>query len=228
MTGIHRTGSVLLTWTLMLALSALSGCKSGGSSGAAAANDVAASSAAGAPTISGAAPSTAKPNAQYSFKPTAKDPNGDTLSFQVQNKPAWATFNTVTGELTGIPTLAQGSSFANIVISASDGQSSASLAPFSITIDQAAPASAVSGVTLSWTAPSQNIDGSQLTDLAGYMIHFGTSKNALSRSVRVDNPSVDRYVFDTLASGTYYFGVKAMTSSGAASELSEVVSRVVP
>jgi hypothetical protein len=232
MTGIRRVGSVLYTCTLILTLSAISGCKGGGGSSDASTHSAAASSANGlpandAPTISGAAPSTAKPNAAYSFKPTASDPNGDTLSFQVENKPEWATFNTLTGELAGIPTLAQGRAFANIVITASDGKSSVALAPFTISLDSAAPASSSGGVTLSWTAPTQNVDGSQLTDLAGYTISFGTSKHALSRTVTVDNPTIDRYVFDTLPSGTYYFGVRAISASGVESELSAIVERVV-
>jgi Putative Ig domain len=227
MTGIRRAGSVLYTCALMFALTAMSGCKGGGSGSDSASASAADSSVNDAPTISGAAASTAKPNAAYSFKPTASDPNGDTLSFQVQNKPAWATFNTLTGELTGIPTLAQGQAFANIIISASDGKSSASLAPFTISLDSPAAAPRSTGVTLSWTAPTQKVDGSQLNDLAGYTISFGTSENALSRTVTVDNPSIDRYVFDTLPSGTYYFGIRAISASGGESQLSEVVRRVV-
>ena len=42
----------------------------------------------------------------YSFQPTAKDANGDTLRFSISNKPAWATFSTTTGRLSGTPTAA--------------------------------------------------------------------------------------------------------------------------
>jgi Putative Ig domain len=231
MAGIRRSGSVLLSCAMIIALSALAGCKGGGGgskdASASAIPSASVTHGNGAPTISGSAPSTAKPDAPYSFKPTASDPNGDTLSFQVQNKPAWATFNTVTGELSGIPTRAQGSAFANIVISASDGKNSASLAPFAITLDEGAQAPVATGVTLSWIAPTRRVDGSQLTDLDGYIISFGSSKDALSRSVTIDNPSVDRYVFDALTSGTYYFGIRAVAVGGVESELSELVSRVV-
>jgi hypothetical protein len=236
MTGIHRWASVLRTCALIFTLIALAGCKGGGGSKDAAAQSALSSSPSvaensnnDAPTIFGVAPSSAKPNTAYSFKPTASDPNGDALSFQVQNKPHWATFNTVTGELSGIPAQGNGSAFANIVISASDGKASASLAPFSISIDDAAAvASDAAELTLSWTAPTQNDDGSQLNDLAGYVISFGTSRDALSRSITIDNPSIDRYVVDSLASGTYYFGIRAVTSSGLESKLSKLVSRVVP
>ncbi len=35
----------------------------------------------------------------YSFQPTAKDPEGKTLTFSIRNKPSWATFSTSTGRL---------------------------------------------------------------------------------------------------------------------------------
>ena len=42
---------------------------------------------------------------QYSFTPTASDPNGDALTFSITNTPPWATFNTSSGRLSGTPTL---------------------------------------------------------------------------------------------------------------------------
>jgi hypothetical protein len=48
--------------------------------------------------------------------------------------PAWASFDTTTGRLTGTPAGTNVGTYSNIVISVSDGPSSASLAPFSITV----------------------------------------------------------------------------------------------
>ena len=87
-----------------------------------------------APTISGA-PATSVAAAQsYTFQPSASDPDGDALSFSIQNKPSWASFSSTTGRLTGTPTTSQAGSYGNIVIGVSDGRLSASLAAFSITV----------------------------------------------------------------------------------------------
>jgi hypothetical protein len=221
--------SALYLGALVLSLSALAGCKGGGGGGGggSSASAAAAASAPGAPTISGSAVTSVKPNTTYSFKPTASDPDGDTLSFTIQNKPAWATFNTVTGELAGTPTMAQAGTYKDIVISASDGKASAQLQAFTITVSENASAAGSGSVTLSWTAPTSNVDGSALTDLAGFVISYGASAEALSETVSVDNASVDRYVLENLAPGTYYFAVRAVATSGAESEQSQVVSKVI-
>lgn len=222
---IRGSRSALYLGALVLSLGALAGCKGGGGGSSSASS---AKASPGAPTISGSAATAAKPNAVYRFQPTASDPDGDTLSFQIENKPVWATFNTVTGELSGTPTLAHEGSYAGIVITASDGKASAQLQAFSITVSESAGAATGSAsVTLAWTAPTENVDGSALTDLSGFVIAYGKSSDALSQSVVVDNPSVDRYVVDSLEPGTYYFAVRAIAGSGAESELSQTVSKAV-
>jgi hypothetical protein len=175
-----------------------------------------------APTISGATIESVNTDTPYAFTPSANDPDGDTLSFQIANKPAWATFSTVTGALSGKPSPAHAGSYGDIAISVSDGKASASLPPFSINVVQAV----MDGDTLYWTAPTQNEDGSALNDLAGFTIVYGTSPTMLYRSVRVANPSVDRYVFDNLQAGTYYFAVNAYGATGTQSAISNVVSKV--
>lgn len=70
----------------------------------------------------------------YGFTPTASDPNGQTLTFKISNKPAWATFSTSTGRLSGAPKAAHAGTYSSIVISVSDGQASAALPAFSIKV----------------------------------------------------------------------------------------------
>jgi hypothetical protein len=176
-----------------------------------------------APTITGTAATSVAINATYSFIPNARDVDGDIVTFQITNKPAWATFNTVTGELRGQPK--QAGTFADIQITASDGKTSTSLPGFTIAV--LAPAPTVGSVTLSWTAPTENVDGSPLTNLAGFVIAYGKTSTTLSQTVRVDNPSVDSHLFDALPSGTYYFGIRALNSDGAESEMSRVVSKTI-
>ena len=56
-----------------------------------------------APTISGTPPATATVGVGYSFQPTARDSNGDSLVFSISNRPAWASFSSSTGRLSGAP-----------------------------------------------------------------------------------------------------------------------------
>jgi len=83
------------------------------------------------------------------------------------------------------------------------------------------PASgASSSVTFSWTPPTENSNGSQLTNLAGYKIHYGTASQDYSEVVALNNPSLNRYVLDSLPRGTYYFAITAYNSAGIESPLS--------
>jgi hypothetical protein len=82
--------------------------------------------------------------------------------------------------------------------------------------------------TLSWTPPTQNTDGSTLSNLAGFRIQYGSSPSALSQTIQVANPGIATYVVSGLSSGTWYFSVKAYTSSGAESANSTVVNKTIP
>ena len=92
-----------------------------------------------APTITGNARTSISVNSTYTFTPSAADPDNDTLAFQIQNKPRWATFNTVKGTLSGTPGIADTASYPDIVISVNDGSATASLEAFSITVQATAP-----------------------------------------------------------------------------------------
>jgi hypothetical protein len=177
-----------------------------------------------APTIAGAPATSVSASSAYNFQPTAADADGDTLTWSIQNKPSWATFSTTTGKLSGTPGTANAGAFANIVISVSDGTANTALPAFTITVTQVTLGSA----TLSWQAPTQNTDDTALTDLAGYRIMYGTSASTLTQTVEVANASVATYVVDQLSSGTWYFAVKAYTSTGAESGLSNVASKTIP
>ncbi|MET0986891.1 MAG: putative Ig domain-containing protein [Steroidobacteraceae bacterium] len=176
------------------------------------------------PVISGTPSTSVTVGSTYRFQPTASDPNGDTLAFSIVNRPSWATFNTTNGLLTGQPTLGNVGSYANITIRVSDSTSTVSLPAFAINVAQ----SSSGGATVSWTPPTQNTNGTSLTNLVGYRIYYGTSSSALTQQIQVANASVSSYVLSGLGSGTYYFGVRAYNSSGAESALSNVASKTLP
>ena len=177
-----------------------------------------------APTISGTPGSSVVAGSAYSFTPAASDADGDTLAFAIQNKPSWATFNTSTGKLSGTPGAGQAGSYLNIVIAVSDGTASTTLNAFAITVN---PAAGSGAATLSWTAPTQNTDGSQLTDLAGYRVYHGASPNALDQMTQLPGASTTTYTFNQLSIGTHYFAVAAYNTSGVESALSGVGSKTI-
>lgn len=76
-------------------------------------------------------------------------------------------------------------------------------------------------VTLEWTTPTHNTDGSVLTDLAGYRIHYGNAPGELTQALQVTGNS---HEFDSLDERKpWYFAVRAYTEAGAESDLSNIV-----
>ncbi|HEY0922843.1 Ig-like domain-containing protein [Rheinheimera pacifica] len=106
----------------------------GTSAASAVSNSVTPTAANTAPEISGTPATSVDQGQAYSFVPTVTDPDGDTLTFSIQNKPTWASFDTATGALTGTPAKEHVGTTTGIVISVSDGELSASLAAFSIEV----------------------------------------------------------------------------------------------
>jgi hypothetical protein len=166
-----------------------------------------------APTISGTPATTVTAGQAYSFVPTASDPDGQALGFGIANKPSWATFDIKTGQLSGTPSEAQTGTYANIVISVSDGQLSATLPAFALTVKSATPPNTGSA-ELTWVAPTENEDGSPLSDLAGFRIRYGNSPEALGKIVTVVGAATTGATIEGLATGTWYFSVAAYTTSG--------------
>jgi hypothetical protein len=177
-----------------------------------------------APVISGTPSTSVMQGNAYAFTPTTSDPNGDSLTFSIANKPAWASFNTSTGALQGTPSAGDVGNYSNITISVSDGSASASLPTFSLTVDAIAMGSA----TLSWVAPAQNVDGSPLNDLAGYKLYWGTSPGVYTDSVTLNNPGITTYLVENLGSGTHYFAARAFNAADEESALSNETSKTIP
>lgn len=89
------------------------------------------------PSISGAPVGNAQPGQAYSFRPSASDADGHRLTFHIQNRPGWASFDRATGRLWGTPRTRNVGQYPNIRISVGDGRSSRALAPFTILVGQA-------------------------------------------------------------------------------------------
>ena len=177
----------------------------------------------GAPVISGNPAGAVKIGEAYSFTPNASDTDNDSLSFAIDSKPSWASFNTGTGKLSGRPTLGNIGVYSNILISVSDGAASASLPRFSISVDQVGTLS----TTLSWTPPTENEDGTALTDLDGYKIYWGTTPGNYPNSVTINNEGLTTYVVDNLVPGTYEFVATSFNTAGVESVYSNPATKVV-
>jgi len=209
------------------------GCKSGGGNSGTPSQAASTSSTAPpltapnqAPTISGSPGSTIVAGQKYTFVPVAADADGDPLGFSIANRPAWAEFDTATGRLSGTPTPGNTGAFAGIQISVSDGKSTTALPAFALNVNTAAAPSS-GAATLSWAAPTVNVDGSTLTNLAGYRIRYGTKANQLTQEITISNAGMTTYMVTDLAPATYYFAIQAVNSAGAESTLSSVASKKI-
>ncbi len=189
---------------------------------------VSAAATASPPTITGTPLTSITVGAPYSFTPAAKSSSGSTLTFSVQQKPSWATFDTTTGVLAGTPVAANVGLFPGIVIGVSDGRSSAALPGFTITVNAAAGGAAPGTATVSWVAPTQNTDGSPLSNLAGYHVYFGTSATSVNQMQTVAGAGATNAVIGNLLAGTWFFGVKSYTNTGEESAMSSLGTKAIP
>ena len=96
----------------------------------------------------------------YTFTPEATDLDSDFIEFSVENQPQWASFNTETGELTGIPADADTGDTADITISVTDGVDKRSIGPFSIGTKGRQPPPPNSPPTISGT-PASSVEINQ-------------------------------------------------------------------
>ena len=80
---------------------------------------------------------------------------------------------------------------------------------------------------ISWTPPTENTDGSPLTDLAGYKIYYGTTPGNYGIPITINNPGLSSYLVENLASSNWYFVMAAFNSSGIESSYSAEVSKTI-
>lgn len=90
------------------------------------------------------------------------------------------------------------------------------------------PPTTTGSVTLNWTKPAQNTDGTTLSDLGGFRIEYGTQLSVLNNVIDVANPNATSRTISNLPAGTYYFVIKSYTSGLVESDPSNPVSKTVP
>ena len=177
-----------------------------------------------AATIAGVPVTTAVAGQPYSFQPQVANTSG-TIRFTIAHLPAWAQFNSSTGQLSGTPDSSQVGQYPGITINLVNGADTVALPAFTITVASATSKS--NAVTLSWQPPTENADGTALVDLKGYKVHYGPESKSYSDTIQVANAGLTTYVVQNLPAGTYYFAVTAYNTTGQESSLSGEVSTQV-
>jgi hypothetical protein len=89
-----------------------------------------------------------------------------------------------------------------------------------VTPVQPAPAITSWTATLTWTPPTQNTDGSALTDLAGFKVYDGGT------SIATVGASVQTYFLEAIAEGEHNYSLTAFNAAGTESAASNVVRKV--
>ena len=163
-----------------------------------------------APTISGSAAPTAPVGQLYQFQPTVGDPDGDALTFIVDNLPPWATVDEKTGRISGTPQDSDVGEYESIVVTVADATHTTATPEFTISVTGVAGGVA----TLVWEQPVSKVDGSPLDDLAGYRIMFGRNEELLDHSIFIGDAAQTSYEFSTLSSGVWYFAVIGVSANG--------------
>lgn len=185
------------------------------------------------PVITGTPATSVNVGSPYSFAPTASDADtGTTLTFSITNKPAWASFDSSSGVLSGTPGNEQLGTTQGIVISVSDGTATAALSAFDLTVVNAnvAPSfTAIPDVTL-----NENEDLTYTLDLSPYVtdadgdelvLTVSNSINQLATDYSVDGTAL-QMTFDGVKSGSVTVNLSATDNNGGSATASFVLTVV--
>ena len=115
-----------------------------------------------------------------------------------------------------------------VAIAASEGAALGTTTSAIVTISGTATTSTGTGTaTLSWTAPTLDTNGSPITELAGYNIHYGKTPTTITNVITVNDPASGSHTISNLAAGTWYFAVVAYNAQAVESSFSNVVSKTM-
>jgi hypothetical protein len=82
---------------------------------------------------------------------------------------------------------------------------------------------------VSWTAPTQNNDGTPYTNPGGFRLMYGKTNTeaGLDTSAYVQDPAARSWTSPTLTAGVWYFGIKVFNSMGIEGPLSNIASKTI-
>lgn len=81
--------------------------------------------------------------------------------------------------------------------------------------------------TLTWTAPTQNTDGTPLTDLAGFKVFYGATSGNYSVEFTINDPTVTTTIVTPLTPGLWFFATKAFNAIGTDSDFSNEAQKLL-
>lgn len=171
-------------------------------------------------TFLNAPPDTAVVGEPYEFVPVVSNAIVPNLQFSYINRPSWSGSYRGSGAIMGTPT--EPGVYANVQIQAWDGVHFGVSAPFTITV-----ASAAGSVNLRWVKPAVNTDGSPLTNLAGYIIHYGTSAANLDAQLFVKSADSTTAEIGNLSAGNWYFRIAAVTDANVQGPFSTILKDAI-
>jgi len=205
----RRTNGAFRVLALCLFLST-SGCGggSGGSGGAVASPERL--------NISGSPTTALNPYHPWYFEPTLTGNDHAAAIFSIHGQPEWTHFDALTGRLAGSPS--EVGVFGPITITVASGNSTVGLAPFTLQVVEAS----LGAATVSWVPPTEHVRGTALTDLAGYRVYYGRSRDDLPYVIDINDIGQTSHFVANLARGQWYFYVSAYTESGLESERSNI------
>jgi hypothetical protein len=90
------------------------------------------------------------------------------------------------------------------------------------------PVADATGLTVRWQAPTNNTDGSELTDLAGYVVQYRRVPNLTWRMKKLEDPWATEWTTADLTPGIWQFRVRAYNSSGAKSKYTHITEKELP
>jgi hypothetical protein len=169
-------------------------------------------------------------NTRFIFQPITTDVDGDPLSYRITNKPCWASFDTVTGRLSGEPGANDIGTYNDIVITVTDGMNTVSLPAFSVNVLEGTTAAELENhkFTLNWTAPTKRTDGSVLTqaEIGGYRIYYGNTTGYYPYMVEVADATAETATITHAAAGTMYVVMTTYDIDGRESGFSSAITKI--
>jgi len=80
---------------------------------------------------------------------------------------------------------------------------------------------------LSWMPPTENTDGSTLTDLAGYKVYYGIFSGSYGAPITINDPGLSSYMVENLGISDWFFVITSFNSSGVESSYSNETSKTI-
>lgn len=80
-------------------------------------------------------------------------------------------------------------------------------------------------ISISWQAPTENVDGSPLTDLAAYRVYYGEASRDYSETIDITDPALLNYDFTPTVPGIYFIAMTAIDIDGNESAYSNEITK---